>query len=62
VLRLDDLPTPSLRAGEVLIDVRAAALNFPDVLLCRGHYQEKPALPFTPGLEVAGTVAAVGRA
>ena len=42
------------------IDVAAASLNFPDVLLCRGEYQVKPALPFTPGAEVSGTVTALG--
>jgi NADPH2:quinone reductase len=59
-LRLDIIAPPEPGAGEVVIDVSACALNFPDVLLCRGEYQEKPALPFTPGLEVAGTVAGVG--
>ena len=42
--------------GELLVRVEACALNFPDVLLCAGLYQEKPDLPFTPGLEIAGTV------
>ncbi|HEV7888897.1 MAG TPA: NADPH:quinone oxidoreductase family protein [Acidimicrobiales bacterium] len=60
VLRLDEVEPPTPGPGEVAIDVAAAALNFPDVLLCRGEYQEKPALPFTPGVEVSGTVAAVG--
>lgn len=56
VLRLEDVPEPEPRPGEVVVDVAAAALNFPDLLLCRGEYQEKPALPFTPGVELAGTV------
>jgi NADPH:quinone reductase len=43
-------------AGEVLIDVYAAGVCFPDLLLCRGQYQIKPELPFIPGLEVAGTI------
>ena len=60
VLRLDDLPVPEAGAGEVRIQVDAVALNFPDVLLCQGKYQERPPLPFTPGLEVAGEVVAVG--
>jgi len=60
VLRLDDVPAPAPGAGEVLIDVAAAALNFPDVLRCRGEYQIKSELPFTPGLEVSGTVRSVG--
>jgi NADPH:quinone reductase len=59
VMRLDEAPSPALRPGAVLIDVEACALNFSDVLLCRGGYQIKPDLPFTPGLEVAGTIAAV---
>jgi NADPH2:quinone reductase len=55
VLRLEDIEPPEPGPGQVAIDVVAAALNFPDVLLCRGEYQEKPPLPFTPGVEVAGT-------
>ncbi len=60
VLRLDDLPVPEPGPGEVRIEVEAVALNFPDVLLCQGKYQERPPLPFTPGLEVAGHVVATG--
>ncbi len=60
VMVLDDVDVPTARAGEVLVDVGAASLNFPDVLMCRGKYQEKPALPFIVGGEVAGTVAALG--
>ena len=60
VLRLDEVPVPEPAAGEVRIEVEAVALNFPDVLLCQGKYQERPPLPFTPGLEVAGRVVAVG--
>lgn len=55
VLRLVDRPAPVAAAGETVLEVEACALNFPDVLLCRGEYQEKPSLPFTPGLEVCGT-------
>ncbi|HEY1954916.1 MAG TPA: NADPH:quinone oxidoreductase family protein [Polyangiaceae bacterium] len=51
---------PACGAGEVLVDVRAAGLNFPDVLLTRGKYQFKPAPPFSPGGEGAGVVSAVG--
>jgi NADPH2:quinone reductase len=51
---------PESEAGEVVIEVRAAALNFFDVLLCQGNYQEKPDLPFTPGAEVAGEIVAAG--
>ena len=53
-----DVPTPS--AGELLVRVDACALNFPDVLLAAGQYQVRPELPFTPGIELAGHVAAVG--
>lgn len=60
VLTLEDVPEPVPGPGEVGIDVAGAALNFPDVLMCRGEYQVKPPLPFTPGSEVAGTVASVG--
>ena len=47
-------------AGEVVIDIMAAGVNFPDVLIIQNKYQFKPALPFTPGNELAGTVSAVG--
>ncbi len=60
VLTLEDVPSPSPGPGEVRLDVAAAALNFPDILMCRGEYQVKPPLPFTPGSEVAGTVTAIG--
>ena len=60
VLTLEDVPSPTPGPGEVRLDVAAASLNFPDVLLCRGEYQVKPELPFTPGSEVAGTVTAAG--
>ncbi len=60
VLRIEELPTPVPGPGEVRVDVAAAALNFPDVLLCRGLYQEKPPLPFTPGVEMSGVVSAIG--
>ena len=59
-LRVDDVPEPSVGAGQVLIDVKAAGVNFPDVLLTRGLYQFKPAPPFSPGGEAAGVVRAVG--
>ena len=60
-LRLEqDWPEPALAPGSVLIDVKATALNFPDVLMLRGLYQERPPLPFIPGLELAGVIAAVG--
>jgi len=60
VLKIVDLPVPEPKAGEVLIRVRAAALNFPDVLMVAGGYQHKPALPFIPGMEAAGEIVALG--
>ena len=53
-----DMPAPG--AGEVLIAVRAASLNFPDILMCEGKYQFKPELPFIVGMEFAGDVVRVG--
>lgn len=55
-LRLVDAPEPVAADGELLVRVEVAALNFPDLLLCRGTYQERPELPFTPGLEACGRV------
>ena len=54
--QLLDLPVPERAAGEVLVRVHAASLNFPDLLMTRGDYQFKPAPPFTSGLECAGEV------
>jgi len=59
-LRLDDVPEPDVGPGQIAIDVRAAGVNFPDILLTRGLYQFKPTPPFSPGGEVAGVVHAVG--
>jgi len=59
-LVVDEVSEPTLRAGEVLIHVKACGVNFPDVLLTRGLYQFKPTPPFSPGGEAAGVVAAVG--
>lgn len=59
-MRLQELPTPEPQAGEVRIRVRAASLNFPDLLIVEGKYQFKPALPFVPGAEYAGSIDAVG--
>jgi NADPH2:quinone reductase len=53
---LADLPAPQRVPGEVLVRVRAASLNFPDLLMTRGAYQFKPQVPFTCGLELAGEV------
>jgi NADPH:quinone reductase len=60
VMSVARVPVPEPGEGQVLVQVRAAALNFPDVLMARGQYQERPPLPFTPGIELCGTVAAVG--
>ena len=51
-----DVPSPDVPDGQVLIDVAAAGVSFPDVLLTRGEYQMKPPPPFIPGAEVAGVV------
>ncbi len=59
-MQFQDLPTPEPGAGEVRVAVRAASLNFPDLLIVEGKYQFKPALPFVPGAEYAGVVDAVG--
>lgn len=59
-LAIKEVPTPAVGAKQVLIKVEASALNFFDILLCQGKYQEKPPLPFTPGSEVAGVIEAVG--
>lgn len=60
VLELKELPVPSVEEGKLLIQVEASSLNFFDILLCQGKYQEKPPTPFTPGAEIAGIVRAVG--
>ncbi|HZD98195.1 MAG TPA: NADPH:quinone oxidoreductase family protein [Micromonosporaceae bacterium] len=61
VMRLvDDAADPTPGPGQVLVKVLAVALNFPDVLMCRGLYQVRPPLPFTPGVELCGTVVAAG--
>ncbi len=57
---LEDVPVPDPGPGEVRIKVAAASVNFPDLLMTRGEYQHKPALPFIPGLEIAGEVEALG--
>lgn len=55
-----DIPVPSPAAGEVLLDIAACGLNFADLLMAKGSYQDTPAPPFTLGLEVCGTVIAQG--
>ncbi|MET7935819.1 NADPH:quinone oxidoreductase family protein [Streptomyces sp. NPDC005322] len=60
VMRLDEVPDPVAGPGELLVRVRAVNVNFPDALLCRGQYQVRPPLPFTPGVELCGEVVSVG--
>lgn len=60
-LSMGDAEPPSPNAGEVIIDVKAAGVNFADTVIIQGTYQLKPEFPFTPGLEVAGTVAQLGK-
>ena len=60
VCKLGEVEVPTPAAGQILVRVRAAALNFPDVLLCRGQYQIRPPLPFTPGVELCGEVVSAG--
>lgn len=59
-LVVEELPDVTPGPGQVAIDVQAAGVNFPDVLIIQNKYQFKPALPFTPGSELAGIVRAVG--
>src|SRR5436190_21770823 len=59
-LVLAEAPDPVTKAGEVLVDVRAASVNFPDLLVIGGTYQNLPPRPFSPGKDLAGVVAAVG--
>ena len=59
-LALQTIPLPAPAAGEVWVSMRAAALNFPDLLMTRGGYQHKPSMPFVPGMEGAGVIEAVG--
>ncbi|MFI9151390.1 NADPH:quinone oxidoreductase family protein [Streptomyces sp. NPDC053367] len=54
VMRLEEVERPTPGDGQVLLKVRAANINFPDALLCRGQYQVRPPLPFTPGVEICG--------
>ena len=59
-LRLDELPDPVAGPGELLVRVRACAINYPDVLIIEDKYQLRPPRPFAPGSEIAGEVEAAG--
>ena len=59
-LVLSDVPSPKADTGQVVVSVKAAGVNFPDVLIIQNKYQFKPALPFAPGGEVAGVIKEVG--
>lgn len=59
-LEMREVAKPEPKAGEVRIDVAAAGLNYPDLLMLSGDYQHKPELPFVPGMEAAGYISAVG--
>jgi len=61
VMTLAEVPVPQPGRGQALVEVWSTALNFPDVLMARGTYQESPPLPFTPGIELCGMVVAVGQ-
>jgi NADPH:quinone reductase len=60
VLRLVDVAEPQPGRGQLVVRVLACPANFPDVLMCRGEYQVRPELPFTPGVELCGEVVALG--
>jgi len=59
-LVVEELPSPRPGAGEVVVSVKAASVNFPDVLIIQNKYQVKPPLPFSPGSELAGVIKEVG--
>lgn len=59
-LTYEEVPTPSAGKGQVVVDVEASGVNFPDSLLVQGLYQMKPELPFIPGSEVAGIISEIG--
>ena len=59
-LVLEDVPSPKAGAGEVVVSIKAASVNFPDVLIIQNKYQFKPPLPFSPGSELAGVVKEIG--
>jgi NADPH:quinone reductase len=59
-MKLDEIPTPEPKSGEVVIRLAAAGVNFADLLMISGNYYLRPPLPFTTGLEGAGTISAIG--
>src|SRR5438034_11844309 len=59
-LTVEDVDDPSAADGQVVVDVKACAVNFPDVLIIQNLYQFEPPLPFSPGAEIAGVVSSVG--
>jgi len=59
-LVLEEIPSPAIKKNEILLDVHAAGVNFPDTLIIEGKYQFKPPFPFSPGGEAAGVVSEVG--
>jgi len=59
-LKVEDVAPPTAARGQVLIDVKATGVNYADSIMVAGNYQTKPPFPFSPGLETAGVVAAVG--
>ena len=61
VMSLDEVDMPTPGEGQVLVRVRAAALNFPDILMAQGRYQERQPLPFSPGLELCGEIVDTGQ-
>ena len=58
-LSLEDFPSQVLKPGQVRVRIRAAGINFPDILMAAGEYQLKPELPFTPGMEAAGDISEI---
>ncbi|WP_122553260.1 NADPH:quinone oxidoreductase family protein [Pseudomonas viridiflava] len=59
-LVLEDIPAPDVKKNEILLDIHAAGVNFPDTLIIEGKYQFKPPFPFSPGSEAAGVISVVG--
>jgi NADPH2:quinone reductase len=59
-LVIENIPTPKVEKGQVLISVKACGVNFPDTLMIQGKYQIKPPLPFSPGGEIAGIIEEIG--